>query len=195
MISRIIAIICVVLLVSSQLLGQTEINPDGVIVAGNWLANTGTLPEAIDEGQPGDGNTTYIYNSTAADIGIFTLEDVADPNSTATHTMHLQVRTQNPNTFTVILYQGGSPISVWNQSHGGGFGIYSHDLEISEINSITDYNDLRMGVLHIQNTADRVSQMSLIVPPPVASGYPNKVNGATVGAVKGVSDPAKVIGK
>lgn len=194
MMNRLLTIIAFTIILASQVLGQTEINPDGVIFAGDWLANTGTLPEAIDEGQPGDGNTTYIYNPTAGNIGIFTLEDVADPNSTATHTMHLQVRTQNPNTFTVILYQGASQISVWSQSHGGGLGTYSHDLTIPEINSITDYNDLRMGVLHIQNTPDRVSQMSLIVPTP-ATGYQNKVNGVTAGAVMGVADPAKVIGK
>jgi hypothetical protein len=181
---------------ATSALGQTVLYPDGDINT-NWGVLGQSLPYLAIDDVIHNGPTDYIWTATASNSYECSLGDAPDPNSSGTHTITATLWANNGSAnFTISLMQGGTTITTWVQSHNAGWTLYTHDLTTVEADAITDYDDLRLRIEHNASGVFKAcSQLNLTIPP-ASAGYGNKVNGvSSVGAVKGVSDPAKVIGK
>lgn len=178
--------------------GQTELNPASQIINQYNVAGAASAVEALDEGAPGF-SSDYVWDCNPTDQMELKLDPGTDPGTDLNHKSYFMIsHGSNGGTFNFQLKQGATIIESWSQFHIGTTATaYSHTFSSSNIANITDYTDLR---LRVQVTRANlgchvISQMSIEVPAPVASGYPNKVMGVTAGAVNGVTDPFKVMGR
>lgn len=124
------------------------LRPDGDVLN----PGTGTFAD-IDESVASDADFVFSANG-ASDTYEFSFSDIADPQSSSTHTLRYRIAKVNAGainnagnsvTCVVDLVQGGSVLATdASRTCTGTWTTYSFAISTAQADAITDYSDLRI---------------------------------------------------
>ena len=148
-----ILILFVALFASSTLQAQQYARPDQTLSLGTYeLLGAATVHEALNEASPNDND--YIFTATPLDQAVVGLSPVTDPQSSASHIIRIRAWGEDrPNsTAEVRLYKdaGATQIAAFPFTIAArrAWADFAFTLSAAQADSITDYGDLRLGIIH-----------------------------------------------
>lgn len=125
--------------------------PSGNGATNNWVANTGTNWQAVDEASP-DADTTYVSSSTLNHIDLYQLEDIPNSGSIAAVQTNLVTRKDDASTYSMAHLVRVSGVN-YESSGDSVSSSYAYSVRIHEMNlntsgywRISDVNNIQAGI-------------------------------------------------
>lgn len=119
--------------------------PISDVTKGSWVADTGTdLFSRINE-EVADDNS-YISVDGPGSVCEMKLKAMGDPATSSGHVLKLRMASQYSNSARLKIMQGTTQIASWDQSLTTSVALYNLSLSGAQIDSITDYTDLRLRI-------------------------------------------------